>query len=91
MFPFPTFCEDKKSPIAMVVQVALLAERLLAERAENLEAQVLGSVVTVEIPSGGKQFEHFLLAKMLTHLRGNSCHPLVGCTNMRYRKDLINV
>ena len=63
-FPVSTFCEDNKSPVAMVVQVALLAERLLAERAENLQAQVLGSVVTVKIPSGGKQFEHFLLAKM---------------------------
>ena len=45
----------------MVVQVALLAERLLAERAQHLQSQVLGSVVAVKIPSGGKQFDNFLL------------------------------
>ena len=43
----------------MVVQVALLAERLLAERAQHLQSQVLGSIVAVKIPSGGKQFEIF--------------------------------
>ena len=35
----------------MVVQVALLAERLLAERAEHLQSQVLGSVVAVKMGS----------------------------------------
>ena len=71
-FPVSTFCEANESPVAMVVQVALLAERLLAERAQHLQSQVLGSVVAVKIPSGEKQFEIFFwrIGKMLTHLGG---------------------
>ena len=44
----------------MVVQVTFLAEGLRAEWAEDLQSQVLGSVVAVKIPSGGEQLNIFL-------------------------------
>ena len=38
----------------MVVQVTFLAEGLRAERAEDLQSQVLGSVVAVKVPPAEK-------------------------------------
>ena len=40
----------------MVVQVTFLAEGLGAERAEDLQSQVLGSVVAVKVPPAEKHY-----------------------------------
>ena len=48
-------------PVAMVVQVALLAERLGAKRAQDLQSKVLGSIVAVKIPPGWESFSTELI------------------------------
>ena len=40
----------------MVVQVALLAERLGAKRAQDLQSEVLRSIVAVKIPPGWESY-----------------------------------
>ena len=48
-------------PVAMVVQVALLAERLGAKRAQDLQSKVLGSIVAVKIPPGWESYSTELM------------------------------
>ena len=67
-YNFATFCHNKRvnnSPVAMVVQIAFLAERLGAERAEHLQSQVLGSIVAVKIPPRANSLMNFFLKSSL--------------------------
>ena len=45
----------------MVVQVALLAERLGAKRAQDLQSEVLRSIVAVKIPPGWESYSTELM------------------------------
>ena len=45
----------------MVVQVALLAERLGAKRAQDLQSKVLRSIVAVKIPPGWESYSTELM------------------------------
>ena len=60
----------------MVVQVTFLAEGLGAERAEDLQSQVLGSVVAVKVPPAEKNIidrSHATKAPVVENLRDGRC------------------
>ena len=54
-------------PVAMVVQVALLAERLGTKRAQDLQSEVLRSIVAVKIPPGWESYSIELLEALPKH------------------------
>ena len=69
----------------MVVQVALLAERLGAKRAQDLQSKVLGSIVAVKIPPGWESYSTELMEALPKQILHENCEC---CPEIKVSKTL---